>query len=206
MNVRFLIAHAYGSVSLFSLHHEPLLYHGFGVSNTNAVPSEAEEERIDRAARIYGTSVGHFHGGPSNVIDAAVLADTTQRIVITMQNPKGSGGITLSVMRYSSTLPRSIPARHLPLMTIAGIGIGSPADEVLARFGEPYAIAQIGTSAPSVARKHVLGKPSWFFKDLGDGVYYYVGPVPNKAQSCTRTFGIIMQSRKVSGIVDSVEC
>lgn len=105
--VRFLKDHAFGSIYLYSNHHEPLLYGGFAVSNTNAVPSKAEEERIDRAARTNGIRVGRFHGGPSNVIDAAVLADASQRVVITMQNPKGSGGETLSIMRYTSVLPNS---------------------------------------------------------------------------------------------------
>ena len=134
------------------------------------------------------------------------MADPAHRVVLTMQNPKGSGGITLSVMRYTSALPPSIPSRNLPRITIAGIGIGSAADEVFHRFGEPYAIAKIGSPASGAARKRLFGHPSWFVRNLGDGVYYYAGPVPNKAQSCVRTFGIVMQSRRVSGILDSIEC
>lgn len=47
---------------------------------------------------------------------------------------------------------------------------------------------------------------SWFQKPAPDGVYYYVGPVPQKAQTCMRSFAIVITKQVVVGIRESVEC
>ena len=179
----------------------------FFAPNTNAAVSSLETRRINDIF-LHPTSLfGPYHEGLRSVDYGSVVADVNQHILVVVQNRKGSGGQQLAIIRYASRLPSTIHTQKLPKMTMAGISPNSLAGDVYFRFGEPYSITKIVSgSVPGVETPHELGHPSWFTNDLGDGVYNYAGPVPNKSQSCAANFAIVIRYKKVLGLRESIEC
>lgn len=197
----FLTSSAFGGLYLGA---QPASYprvNGFVVRTTNAVPSSTE-------AAMWNSMLRPEPRVPSaSSLGEIALRDAHSRIIAIIQGPKVWGGVREVLTRYSGFGSDIIPQTDLSSLRIAGLKIGDSAYALYLHLGEPYSIARlIADRKLAPARRHVLGHPSWFMTDLGDGVYNYTGAVPNKAQSCVTLYQVVIKRRHIDAIIASTEC
>lgn len=199
--VIFLRMQAYGKLYLTSTYHMGPYSNGRSKIDTNAVPSRLEDDLISSTVSS-SKPVTAFSAADKlkhRAVNGTVVIDPDTHVAFIAQTEKGgSEGDQYSIVQYSGSAPPAISKRHLPHFTLAGVGIGSGVMEMYLRFGVSSSKhASPGETGAAAFKEDYSGN---------DGIYTYTGALPNKAQSCRRSFAFVVKGKKIVGIRDSVEC